>query len=82
MIGRSWLLVGWLCAMAGSTLPALWSTVQRIEANPLGKYVDPITGAWTAQVYWHFLGWWLPIGIPVGLLAGACMVLNWPADKR
>jgi hypothetical protein len=82
MIGRGWLLVGWLVAMGGSALPALWSTARRIETNPLGKYVDSITGAWTAQVYWHFLGWWLPIAIPVGLLAGACMVLNWPPDKR
>ena len=78
---RSWVLVGWFCALFASALPALWTTAQRIELNPLGKYVDATTGAWTAHVYWQFLGFWLPIAIPVSLLAAACMFLNWPADK-
>lgn len=79
---RSWVLVGWGCAMFASALPALWETADRIARNPLGKYVDAATGAWTAQVYWQFLTLWLPIAAPVSLLAAACMVLNWPADKR
>ena len=78
---RSWILIGWLTALIASALPSLWATSERIELNPLGKYVDAATGAWTAQVFWQFLTWWLPIAIPVSLLAGACMVLNWPADK-
>ena len=79
---RGWIVGGWLFAMIASALPALWFTAQRIQRNPLGIYVDPLTGAWTHEVYWRFLAWWLPIAAPVSLLAAAFMVLNWPTKRR
>ena len=79
---RSWIVGGWLIALlASAILP--WSAVsERIKENRLGLFVDPETGAWTALVYWRFLQWWLPIAVPVSLLALACMFLNRPADPR
>lgn len=79
---RSWIVGGWLIALVASALLPLWFLAGRIERNHLGNYVDPETGAWTAQVYWQFLNWWLPIAMPVSLLALACMFLNRPADPR
>jgi hypothetical protein len=81
-IKRGWIVVGWLAAMVASALFPLAEMADRIETNPLGNFVDPITGAWRPRVYWQFLSWWLPIAVPVSLLAAACMFLNWPADKR
>ena len=81
-IKRSWIVGGWLIALLASALPPLWFMAERVERNHLGKIVDPETGAWTAQVYWQFLTWWLPIAGPVSLLALACMFLNRPADPR
>ena len=74
-----WIVGGWLIALVASALPVLWALTARIERNPLGRYRDA-DGAWTAQVYWQFLGWWLPIAVPVSLLALACMYLNRRAD--
>ena len=79
---RSWIVTGWLVALVASALPPMWFLAARIEENPLGKYVDPTTGAWLPHVYWKFLAWWLPIAVPVSLLALACMFLNWPRDPR
>ena len=79
---RSWVIGGWLFALLASALPVLWFMAGRIEHNHLGKFVDPETGAWTAQVYTQFFTWWLPIAVPVSLLALACMFLNRPADRR
>ena len=79
---RGWIMGGWLFAMIASALLPLWVLSDRIERNHLGKYVDPETGAWTSQVYWQFLTWWLPIALPVSLLALACMFLNRPGDRR
>jgi hypothetical protein len=78
---RGWVVAGWLAALVAAALPALWSAARKIEENPLGKYVDAATGAWTARVYWHFLMYWLPIAVPVSLLALACMFLNRPANR-
>ena len=75
---RSWIVGGWFVALVASALPPIWFIADRIERNHLGKFVDPETGAWTAQVYSQFLAWWLPIALPVSLLALACMVLNRP----
>ena len=77
---RSWIIGGWLFALAASALPALWTAADRIQRNPLGKFVDVETGAWRPQVYWQFFSWWLPIAVPVSALALACMFLNRPAD--
>jgi len=77
---RSWIFGGWLFAMLASALPALSTAADRIERNPLGKFVDVETGHWTLHLYWSFLQWWLPIALPVSLLALACMVTNRPAD--
>ena len=79
---RGWIVVGWLCAMLASALFPIWEVAERIELNPLGNFVDPATGAWRPRIYWQFLAWWLPIAVPVSLLAGACMFLNWPRDPR
>jgi len=79
---RSWIVVGWLFALVASALPVTWFMADRIERNHLGKFVDPETGAWTAQVYSQFLTWWSPIALPVTLLALACMFLNRSADPR
>ncbi len=79
---RTWIVGGWGFALLASALPPLWSLSQRIERNHLGKFVDEETGAWTPHVYWQFLYWWLPIAVPVSLLALACMFLNRPADPR
>ena len=79
---RSWIVAGWFFAMLASALFPAWEVAERIESNPLGKFVDPATGAWLPHVYWQFLTWWLPIAVPVSLLAGACMFLNWPRDRR
>jgi hypothetical protein len=81
-IARGWIVGGWGFALLASALPPLWSLAGRIERNHLGKFVDPETGAWTAHVYWQFLYWWLPIAVPVSLLALACMFLNRPEDPR
>jgi hypothetical protein len=78
---RSWIVGGWLFALLASTLLPVWVLADRIERNPLGQYVDPETGAWTALVYSRFFQWWLPIAVPVSLLAFACMFLNRPADR-
>lgn len=80
MIRRSWIFGGWLIAMVASAGPALWMSADHIRRNPLGKYVDEATGAWTPELYWQFIRWWMPIAIPVSLLALACMFLNRPAD--
>ena len=77
----SWIVGGWLIALGASALPVLWVLAGRIERNPLGKYVE-LDGSWTPHVYWTFLAWWLPIAVPVSLLALACMYLNRPADPR
>jgi hypothetical protein len=74
-----WLVGGWLIALTASALPVAWALAGRIERNPLGKYLDA-DGVWTVQVYWQFLAWWLPIAVPVSLLAFACMYLNRRAD--
>ena len=79
---RSWIVGGWLFALAASALPVLWFMADRVERNHLGKFIDPETGAWTPQVYSEFLTWWSPIAAPVTLLALACMFLNRPTDKR
>jgi len=79
---RGWIVVGWLTAMIASALPVLWVVAGRIEQNPLGKYVDPATGAWTSVVYSRFFVWWLPVAVPVSLLALACMFLNRPEGRR
>lgn len=76
MNGRGWIVGGWLISLAASLLPVLWVLSQKIERNPLGKYVDVATGQWTWEVYRTFLLWWLPIAVPITLLALACMFLN------
>ena len=79
---RAWIVWGWLTAMVASALPVLWVVAERIEQNPLGKYVDPLTGAWTPVVYSRFFLWWLPVAVPVSLLALACLFLNRPDGRR
>jgi hypothetical protein len=79
MIRRSWIFGGWLVAMAASAGPALVMSADHIRRNPLGKYVDD-NGAWTGELYWQFVRWWLPVAIPVSLLALACMFMNRRAD--
>ena len=79
---RGWIVGGWGFALLASALPPLFALADRIERNHLGKFVDPETGAWTPHVYWQFFYWWLPIAVPVSLLALACMFLNRPADRR
>lgn len=76
---RSWIVGGWLIALGASAIPSAWTLADKIERNPLGKYVDA-DGVWTAYAYWAFLAWWLPIAVPASLLALACMYLNRPAD--
>ena len=77
---RSWIVGGWLLALVASVLPALWMSVDLARRNPLEIYLDPATGAPTAQLYWQFVRWWLPIALPVSLVALACMFLNRPKD--
>jgi hypothetical protein len=77
---RGWIVGGWLVAMIASVLPALWSAVDLANRNPLGIYADPATGVPTLRLYLQFLRWWLPIAVPVSVLAAACMVLNRPSD--
>jgi hypothetical protein len=76
---RSWIAGGWAFAMLASMLPALWSAADLARRNPLGIYADPASGAPTLQLAWQFLRWWLPIAVPLSLLALACMALNRPA---
>jgi hypothetical protein len=78
---RGWIVCGWITAMIASALPVLWVVAERIEENPLGKYVDPATGAWTWVVYSRFFQWWLPVAVPVSLLALACLFLNRPSSR-
>lgn len=77
---RGWIVGGWLFALVASMLPALWTAADLASRNPLGIYVDPLTGAPTLRLYWQFLKWWLPIAVPLSLLALACLFLNRPAD--
>ena len=72
---RSWIVGGWLVALAASALLPWWAVSEAV-------FGDPQTGAWTALVYWRFLQWWLPVAVPVSLLALACMFLNRPRDPR
>ena len=78
---RGWIVGGWGFALLASALLPLTSLADRIERNHLGKYVDPETGSWTIEVVRTFLDWWLPIAVPVSLLALACMFLHRPADR-
>ncbi|HWK42173.1 MAG TPA: hypothetical protein VNR60_09595 [Croceibacterium sp.] len=73
-----WIIGGWFFALLASALPVLWVLAGRVGRNHLGQFIDPATGRWTAQVYWQFFQWWLPIAVPVSLLALACMFLNRP----
>ena len=73
---RGWIVGGWLVALTASLLPVIQATQRLAERNPLRAYVDPASGAYTAQLYWQFARWWLPIAVPVSLLALACMFLN------
>jgi hypothetical protein len=73
-----WIVGGWSLALLASALLPIWVIAGRIERNHLGRFVDPETGAWTPEVYSLFLAWWLPIAVPVSLLALACMFLNRP----
>jgi len=75
---RGWIVGGWLVAMIASILPALWSAADLAQRNPLAIYVDPASGLPTLKLYLQFLKWWLPIAVPVSLLAAACMFLNRP----
>ena len=79
---RSWILGGWLFALFASALPALWMSFRLAQRNPLEIYVDPLTGALTPQLYWQFFRWWLPVAVPVSLLALACLFVNRPSDPR
>jgi hypothetical protein len=81
-VKRGWIVGGWLFALLALALPVLWFMADRVDRNHLGKFIDPATGAWTAQVYSEFFTWWSPIAAPVTLLALACMVLNRPAGRR
>jgi len=76
---RGWLVGGWLFALLASAIPSLRMAADLAQRNPLGIYVDD-SGAFTAQLYWQFFKWWLPIAGAVSLLALACMFLNRPAD--
>ena len=78
-IRLGWIVGGWLFALVASALPALWMADDLAQRNPLGIYVDD-RGAFTPQLYWQFVKWWLPIATPVSVLAFACMFLNRPAD--
>ena len=79
---RGWIVGGWGFALLASSLLPMSALADRIERNHLGKYIDPETAAWTFEVVRTFLYWWLPIAVPVSLLALACMFLNRPADPR
>ena len=79
---RGWIVGGWLFALLASALPALWMSIGLARRNPLDIYVDPATGEPTAQLYWQFVRWWLPIAVPVSLVALACMFLNRPDGRR
>jgi hypothetical protein len=76
---RGWIVGGWLFALVASAIPSLWMADDLAQRNPLGIYVDD-SGAFTAQLYWQFLKWWLPVAAATSALALACMVLNRPAD--
>jgi len=82
MMTRSWILGGWAFAMLASAIPALWMSVDLARRNPLDIYLDPASGAPTAQLYWQFVRWWLPVAAPVSALALACLFLNRPAGRR
>ena len=77
---RGWIVGGWVFSLAASAIPALWTAADRLQRNPLGKFVDE-NGRWTLHLYIEFARWWLPIAAGVSLLALACMVLNRP-DRR
>jgi len=77
-IRQGWIVGGWAIALIASVLPVLWVTLDLAERNPLGLYVDAETGAPTVRLYWQFVRWWLPVAIPISVLAAACMVLNRP----
>jgi len=74
-----WILGGWLFALVASAIPSLWMAHDLARRNPLGIYVND-SGAYTAQLYWQFFKWWLPIATAASLLALACMFLNRPTD--
>ena len=79
---RSWIVGGWIVALIASALLPWQAVSERIAENRFGQYIDPHTGEWTPLVYWRFLQFWLPIAVPVSVLALACMFLNRPADPR
>lgn len=70
------LAIGWLAFLLSSAIPAIWATARAIERNPQGRYVDLATGEWTPALYHYFFIWWLPVLVPVLLLACACLFLD------
>ena len=76
---RGWIVGGWAFAMFASALPSLWMTVDLGQRNPLGIYLGD-DGWPTVRLVLQFFRWWLPVSVPVSLLALAAMALNRPAD--
>ena len=75
--------LGWIVAIASSALPALWWASRAIERDFRSRFVDPLSGAWTPELYRLFFTWWLPILVPVLLLGCACLFVDWrPRNGR
>jgi len=72
----SWILWGWLFAIVAAALPALWLAYGLATRNPLGIYVDPLTGEFRWALYRQFFRWWISGAVPVSVLALACMFVN------
>ena len=77
---RSWLVWGWAVALLAAALPAAWLAYGLATRNPMGLYVDPVTGQPTARLFRQFLRWWMSGAVPVSALAMACLFVNRPAD--
>ena len=77
---RGWIVGGWLIALVAAAVPALWLAHDLASRNPMGLYVDPLTGNYTGRLYRQFLKWWVSGAAPVSVLALACLFVNRRTD--
>jgi hypothetical protein len=65
--------IGIIFVLLVSMVPAFLMCLAALDHNPQGEFADPITGAYTADLYILFLFWWVPFGL-IALLSSAAIL--------